>query len=504
MTVRGRFALVVASCLLFAASLPAAASPQDTKVGDTRVTYNKAGTALRAEAQALSKAVATLPAGTSVQVLEVKLPWVRVSATAGGAAVTGWLKAYESIEPTTLAPTPQPAALSGSGGADVSGRDVAAAGRQFTSDTERDYKASRQDLAAAYVRVDEMERATSTMDPYESVSFVYDGEVIRRGRDLALPARLPPEPDAPDEGAGGGPNIPDIPDNLPGPLGKLFGKKEVKNLRKGLKIFKGVGNLARLSQNIEKASFSPEQEYYLGRAVAANAIAKYGLVRDERLRAYVRHVGDAVVRVSERVGPNFGGYHFDVLDSNEVNGVAGPGGFVLVTRGAIALCATEDEVAALLSHELAHVTLKHGEKILQQNEAYKNRAKAFGDLLGLVADAADARIPRQLLETFTSAVTAVVDVGVSHAYGRELEFYADDEGTNLLFDVFYDWGALEAYLTRYAATGRDPGETATHASPQTRATALAQWRVPLGPYPPDPQTASARQGRFLAAMGRGR
>lgn len=499
MSDRLKKSLLLAACLA-ALAAPVAAGPQDTKVGETRIAFSKSGTILRAEGNAIAKAVATLPAGTRVTVLEVKLPWVKVSATAGGAPVEGWLRAFEAIEPEALSATPPPAALSGTGGGNVSGRDVAAAGRQFTSDTERDYRASRQDLAAAYARVDEMEKATTAVDPYASITFVYEGDVIRRGHDVQLPQRLPPEPDASDEEF----RVPDIPDSLPGPLGKLLPKKNLKKINKAMKYFKGAGNILRLATNLQAASFTPEHEYYLGRAVAANAIAKYNLVSDERLRAYVRLVGNAVVRVSERVGPNFGGYHFDVLDSPEVNGVSGPGGFVLVTKGALALCASEDDVAALLCHELAHVTLHHGRAIIAQNDQYKRNAAAFGAFVGSLESAVDSRIGTMLLDTFKSAVSAAAEVGVSHSWGREFEFHADDEGTNLLFDVFYDWGALEAYLVRHAATGKDAGETATHASPQTRATRLAQWRVPLGPYTARPETAAARQARFLAAMGRGR
>src|SRR5262245_25905584 len=91
-------ALSLAALVLAVPAGRAAASPQDSKVGDVRVTYAKQGTALRAEASAVAAAVATLPIRTSVSLLEVKLPWIRVSATlaAGSAPVTGWLRAYET------------------------------------------------------------------------------------------------------------------------------------------------------------------------------------------------------------------------------------------------------------------------------------------------------------------------------------------------------------------------------------------------------------------------
>ncbi|HVG94881.1 MAG TPA: hypothetical protein VND21_10575 [Planctomycetota bacterium] len=93
-----RLGLPLLFCGLLLAISPAEGGPQDTRVGETRVLYNKAGTTIRATATATGAAVATLAAGTQVRVLEVTLPWVRVSATpAGGAAVEGWLRAYEAV-----------------------------------------------------------------------------------------------------------------------------------------------------------------------------------------------------------------------------------------------------------------------------------------------------------------------------------------------------------------------------------------------------------------------
>ena len=103
--------------------------------------------------------------------------------------------------------------------------------------------------------------------------------------------------------------------------------------------------------------FSPEQEYYLGRGVAAHAIATYGLDPDEGTQAYVRKIGAALVEAAPRIRSTYGGYHFAVLNSPTPNGMSGPGGYVLITRGALDLARSEDEVAAVLAHEIAHVSL---------------------------------------------------------------------------------------------------------------------------------------------------
>jgi beta-barrel assembly-enhancing protease len=56
----------------------------------------------------------------------------------------------------------------------------------------------------------------------------------------------------------------------------------------------------------------------------------------------------------------FGGYHFLILDSDEINAFAAPGGLIFVTRGMLRCCDSEDAVAAVLAHEVGHVQHQHG------------------------------------------------------------------------------------------------------------------------------------------------
>jgi Zn-dependent protease with chaperone function len=495
------------TALLLALAFPgvALAGPQDTKVGEVRIAYAKAGTVVRAEGAATGKPAGTLPAGTQVRVLEVRLPWVRVSATVAGQPVEGWLRAFEAIEPEALQKPAEPANLTDAGNVNVKGRDVSAAGRQFDTDTEGRYRASRADLARAYALVDAMERTTAQADPYDSIAFVMDGDLGRAGRDCALPGRVPAEP-VPQDDAGGGPKLPRLPGGLGGLGGRLPGGlgKHAKDVDKGLKVLKGAAALKHFADQMGPARpFAPQQEYYLGRAVAANAIAKHGIDPDERRRAYVRRVGDAIVRVADpaRVPANYGGYHFDVLDSDHVNGVSGPGGFVLVTRGAVEACRTEDELAGVLAHELAHITARHAERVIKSSEQFASRRKAFVDLLAAGAEIAEAQVPGQMLDLFRAAVDAGVNVSVSHAWDRPLEDEADRVGAFLLYDVFYDWNALTSFLDRRAAGG-DAHGSATHASPAERAAALRAALAPYGAFPGRPATVEARRSRFLTSLGR--
>ena len=105
--------------------------------------------------------------------------------------------------------------------------------------------------------------------------------------------------------------------------------------------------------------FTPEQEYYIGRSVAAQILAQYPLLDSPAAEEYVQTLGQLIALASPRPVV-FRGYSFAILDSNEVNAIATPGGHVLLSRGLVELAETEDDLAGILAHEVAHVVLAHG------------------------------------------------------------------------------------------------------------------------------------------------
>jgi beta-barrel assembly-enhancing protease len=190
--------------------------------------------------------------------------------------------------------------------------------------------------------------------------------------------------------------------------------------------------------------FSPEQEYYLGRALAANWIATYGLDPDEGRQEYVRKIGAAIVEVSGRVRGTYGGWHFGVLNGDRPNAMSAPGGFVFITRAAVDLAGSEDQLAGILAHEMAHVTLKHGEVILRESTAFKGRIAAGGRLLG--AAGGGARLGQQMSELFSESADGLARSLAEQGYGARFESTADAEGSLLLYDAGYDGAGIQQYL----------------------------------------------------------
>ena len=105
-----------------------------------------------------------------------------------------------------------------------------------------------------------------------------------------------------------------------------------------------------------KSAVSVEEETAIGRQIAGNLLGAAPLVKDAKLQKYVNNVGRWVADQSER--PELA-WHFGVIESNDVNAFAAPGGYVFVTKGLLARMKSEAELAGVLAHEMSHVLRKH-------------------------------------------------------------------------------------------------------------------------------------------------
>jgi beta-barrel assembly-enhancing protease len=122
--------------------------------------------------------------------------------------------------------------------------------------------------------------------------------------------------------------------------------------------------------------FTPEQEYYIRRSVGAVVLAKYPAYDNGPVNQYVNVLGQTLAQASDLPGI-FGGYHFLVLNSDEINAFATPSGLVFVTRGLVRCCKNEDALAAVLAHEIGHIQFRHGMQAIQ-----KARLQRFQQTLG--------------------------------------------------------------------------------------------------------------------------
>lgn len=218
--------------------------------------------------------------------------------------------------------------------------------------------------------------------------------------------------------------------------------------------------------------FTPENEYYLGRAVAAEILRRYPVYNNGEATRYVRLVGQACAAYSD-MPVTYGGYSFLILDSDEINAFAAPGGFIFVTRGMLRLCRTEDELAAVLAHEIAHVQLRHGVNAI--SSARKMEAlKIMADLA--IQYAASDEVQRsvrqinQLTELFGGSVADIVNTLVLKGYSREQEYEADRVAATILERLKYNPQAIVRVLERMEnkVYRGGPGFGSTHPAPADR------------------------------------
>jgi len=178
-------------------------------------------------------------------------------------------------------------------------------------------------------------------------------------------------------------------------------------------------------------------EINFGREVAARVLGRFPLLRNERLTRYVSLVGTALAAQSGRPELN---YHFAILDSDSVNAYSAPGGYIFITRGALEMANDEAELAAVLAHEIAHVSERHIVKALNIHASDNSGAAGLGRMLGAGSDT--ARV------AFMQALDQAVKILFENGYSQQDELQADRMATLLLVNTGLDPLALRRYLAR--------------------------------------------------------
>ncbi|MDR3557397.1 MAG: M48 family metalloprotease [Syntrophobacteraceae bacterium] len=234
---------------------------------------------------------------------------------------------------------------------------------------------------------------------------------------------------------------------------------------------------------------TPEQEYYIGRAVAANVLAVYRPKADERLNLYVNTLGQTLAAASDRPD-TFGGYHFLVLDSPEINAFAAPGGLIFVTTGMIRVCKTEDELAAVLAHEISHVVGKHGLRAIRTSRL----TEAFSMMASEATKSYGSPELSRLTAAFGGSIKDITSTLMRNGYSRSLEREADKGAVIILERVGYNPHALVDMLAAMKKQLKPGGLdfAKTHPDPMDR---IADIRPVLSGWPASAPSAQ-RQRRF--------
>ncbi len=245
---------------------------------------------------------------------------------------------------------------------------------------------------------------------------------------------------------------------------------------------------------IDKASESmtPEQEYYIGRTVAATILSQTKPYDQQTITTYLNTIGQYLAMFSDKP-ETFGGYHFLVMDTPDINAFAAPGGLILVSRGMLRCCKNEEALAGVLAHEIGHVELNHGMQAID-----KSRYSAV--VTTLLAEGAKnlaGSNVAELTKAFEGSISDITSKMVNSGYARKYEFQADKSAVTILQRAGYSPSGLITMLQQMEKQLKPGGHdfAKTHPAPADRISELTK----LIKTTPAADSA-ARQARFNENM----
>lgn len=215
-----------------------------------------------------------------------------------------------------------------------------------------------------------------------------------------------------------------------------------------------------------------EEEVQIGREAAREIERELRLYNDPAVAAYINSLGQMLARYSRRSGLK---YHFKVVDTDEVNAFAVPGGWLYVNRGLITTAENESELAGVLSHEIGHVDRKHGARAISRQ---LGAAVLLDATLGGADASAKRRAGRQIAAFF---------IGIRQlSYGRDAEREADRFAVEATYAAGIDPEGTATFFEKLMAMqkeepGRLKGLFSTHPPSRER---VENVRAQIGGLPP--------------------
>jgi len=260
-----------------------------------------------------------------------------------------------------------------------------------------------------------------------------------------------------------------------------FGRRSVRRRGGGFRwqimLVFAVGAAIYYFANQEEVPFTgrnqlrtmePAQEMQLGLQSYQQILADSRVVSNGPIVDTVRDIGARIARAAAPEDPGFE-WAFNVIDSDQVNAFALPGGYTAVYTGLIPVAETEDGLAVVMGHEVGHALAHHGaERMAQQN-----MQQIVGAGVAMGAGGMDAGAQRAVMGVFGG----ISQYGYALPFSRKHESEADYIGLILMARACYDPREAPLLWERMgAAGGASPPEfQSTHPSPQTRINDFQTW-----------------------------
>ncbi len=228
----------------------------------------------------------------------------------------------------------------------------------------------------------------------------------------------------------------------------------------GFAQFGKLKGLFDKAKSLSEMEITEEEEIALGEAISQKIREVYGVDQDLEATRYVTMTGLVLTQQSSR--PDLP-YRFTILDSETINAFAAPGGFIHITRGALASLKDESQLSGVLGHEIAHVTEKHTVKGIQ-------KLKGIEVADGQTSLTGDQAVFEKIVEKGTEAVL--------QGFGRKEELEADKVGVQIASHTGYHPDGLIEFLgvlsSRNEGSESRSGLFASHPETEERIKKLAR------------------------------
>ena len=265
-------------------------------------------------------------------------------------------------------------------------------------------------------------------------------------------------------------------------------KNGVISPEKAQSIKKSTDKIAKADSK-RSEEFTPEQEYYIGRSVAAVILNKYPPYMNQPANEYLNLIGQALAQASD-MPEIFLGYRVLILNSDEINAFATPGGTHLHHQGA----------PSLLPHRGCRCCGAG-----PRDRTHPAQTRDTGDQTGAAHrvrenDRHGNSAGIKLLETFDGAIGDFTNMMINTGYSRPFEYAADDVAQTFLRRLGYDPNGLVEVLMVMEKNLKpeDTGFGKTHPPPQDRIDkVLKKTGIKYSPV----LTPKARQIRFMKIIG---
>lgn len=273
-------------------------------------------------------------------------------------------------------------------------------------------------------------------------------------------------------------------------------KENIGTLTGGKVSARDVETVEKTTEAVRRsfAEITDEEEYYIGRALSALILSQYRVYENNALTNYVNRVGNAVAIHSDRP-ETYAGYHFLILDSDEVNALAAPGGFIFITKGLLKRCQDEEMLGSILAHEVGHVSGKHGLQSIKKSRLI--------DAFRIIASEASRRYApeklAQLTDIFEDTLGDIAEKLIERGYDRKYEYEADELSVKTTARTGYNPGGLLDFLATMvddSSPGSTGGWFKTHPSANDR---IGRVKKEISAIKTMPATSDARTMRFQSA-----